>query len=178
RDLSYLRDLSDLRDLRDLSYLSYQLLTQEHTRKAIHRFSPPRVVSIKQAEQVDLLTILLGRLLQIVEAKEVGDPVEREIQQIVHVVYPGFLSKGDGEIEGVVLDILGYIPARSANEIRFVLELSNDAKDERVQRACASSLSDAEPQGDDAWDALAVGKTSPVEAVRKVVEERLKQRKK
>jgi len=136
------------------------------------------LVSIKQAEQIDLLTILLGRLLQIVEANKVGGPVEREIQQIVHFVYPGFLSKGDDEIEEVVLDILSYVPARSANEFRFVLELAENTMDERVQRACASSLRNAEPQGDDAWDALAEGKTSPVEAIRKVVEERLKQRKK
>ena len=56
-DLRYLRDLRDLRDLR------YQLLTQEHTRKAINRLSPAGVVSINQVERVDLLTILLGRLL-------------------------------------------------------------------------------------------------------------------
>ena len=107
-----------------------------------------------------------------------GDLVEREIRQIVQLVYPGFLSSGDDEIEEVVLDILSYVPARSANEIRYVLELAKDATDKRVQRACASSLNSARPQGDDAWDALAEGKTSPVEAVRKVIEERLKQGKK
>jgi len=71
---------------------------------------------------------------------------------------------------------LRYVPARSANEIQLVLQLAEDAMDERVQQACASSLVDAEPQEDDAWDALAEGKTSPVEAVRKVVGERLKRR--
>ncbi len=54
---------SDLRYLRDLRDLRYQLLTQEHTRKAINRLSPAGVVSINQVERVDLLTILLGRLL-------------------------------------------------------------------------------------------------------------------
>jgi len=97
-------------------------------------------VSINQDEQVDLLTILLGRLLQIVEAKEVGDFVEREIQQIVHFVTAAFLYSGNDEIEGVVMDILGYLPARSANEILFVLQLAEDATDERVQRACCSFI--------------------------------------
>ena len=105
-----------------------------------------------------------------------GDSVEREIQRIVHFVYPGFLSRGDDEIQDVVLDILRYVPARSVNEIRYVLELAKDATDKRVQRACASSLSSARPQGDDAWDALAEGKTSPVQVVREVIEERLKQK--
>jgi len=73
---------------------------------------------------------------------------------------------------------LRYVPARSANEIQLVLQLAEEATNKRVQQACASSLRDAEPQGDDAWDALAEGKTSPAEAVRKVVEERLKRRKK
>ena len=106
-----------------------------------------------------------------------GDSVEREIQQIVHFVYPGFLSGGDDEIRDVVLDILRYLPARSVNEIRFVLQLAEDETNERVQRACASSLSGVEPMGDDAWDALAEGKTSPVQVVREVIEERLKQKK-
>ncbi len=87
------------------------------------------------------------------------------------------MSSGDDEIAGVVLDVLSYLPARSAEEILFVLQLSEVATDERVQRACAGSLAAAIPRGDDAWDALAEGKTSPVEAVREVIEERLKQKK-
>jgi hypothetical protein len=148
----------------------------QSTRIAINRLTSARLVSINQVERVDLLTILLGRLLQIVEAEEMGDAVEREIQQIGHFVYPGFLSGGDDEIRDVVLDILRYLLARSVNEIRFVLQLAEDETNERVQRACASSLAAAIPRGDDAWDALSVGRGSKVEVVRSIVEERLKNR--
>ena len=75
------------------------------------------------------------------------------------------------------MDILGYLPARSANEILFVLQLAEDATDERVQRACARSLAIATPLGDDAWRALEVGKTSKVKVVREAIEERLGRRK-
>src|SRR6266568_1273566 len=126
--------------------------------------------------QIELLTILLGRVLQVQKANESGHDVEREIQETVQIIQPIFTSTRNDEISGIVLDILSYLPARSANEIEYVLQLINDATDERIQIACASALRYASPGTPEAWTALEVGRQSKVEVVRKAVGEGLERR--
>ena len=180
RDPRYLKNLSYLRDPRDIRYLRDPrdlVLTQALTRKAISRLSPANVTTAGYREQIDLLAILLGRELHIVEdLDEVSDEVEGETRQIVQAMYAVFTRTKSDEVREAALDIVRYLPARSANEIEYVLGLAKDMADARIQKACADALEFAIPKTDEAWDALALGKGSGVEAVRKAVEGRLKRR--
>jgi hypothetical protein len=120
-----------------------------------------------------LLTILLGRILHIEEAEEMGSEVEREVQTIIQAISPTF-TQGMEELVGeAALDILRYLPLRTANEISYVLDFVGKAEDEQVQAAVAQALKYAKPKTEEAKQALSVGKNSPVEAVRKAVEIRL-----
>jgi hypothetical protein len=173
RDLRYRRDRRNLRDLgnmRKLRGLRDLILTQETARKAIDHLS----LSADYEEQVDILTILQGRVLQISNAEEKGEGIEREIQQIVQSVYPIFTSASDNLLCEAAMDILYYLPARSPHEIQYVLSLAEDAKDKRVQQACAWSLEFTRPETEAAWAALEAGKQSKVMAVRTAVEKRLR----
>ena len=88
------------------------------------------------------------------EAKQGGRDVEREVQQIVGCVYPAFAGANDVIVRECALDILRYLPARSASEIEFVLQLADETTDKRVQAACAEALEYAEPETEEAWAAL------------------------
>ncbi len=164
----FLASLSnDLRDLRNLRYLRYLLLTREVAEKA--KQSLPSAYPIKD---VDLLTIILGRILQMQEADEVGDAVEREVQQLAKVVHVDFKPAEDGEVRESVLDILRYLPACTPKEIAFVLQLAETATQQDEQNACADAFRRSEPNTPEALTALELGKQSKVEVVRATVEER------
>jgi len=124
-------------------------------------------------EQTNLLVILLGRVLQIIETKQGGRDVEREVQQIVGCVYPTFTGANDVIVRECALDILRYLPARSASEIEFLL---SGPTDKRVQEACAQALEYSAPETEEAWNALERGKQSQVEVVRQAVKKRLERR--
>ena len=171
-----LRKLQDIRFIRDLRGIRDLLLVNQVASKAVKLLSYTGRASLDLVEQIELLTILLGRVLQVQKANESGHDVEREIQEIVQIIQPIFTSTRNDEISGIVLDILSYLPARSANEIEYVLQLINDATDERIQIACASALRYASPGTPEAWTALEVGRQSKVEVVRKAVGEGLERR--
>ncbi len=122
-DLRYLRDLQDLhdlryspdlRDLRDLQVLQDKILTKDIAEKALQTLSLVTEGNIDLEEQVDFLFILLGRVLHIKETEEVGDTIETEIHKIVQGVYPSFTSASDETIRATALDILRYLPLRTA----------------------------------------------------------------
>ena len=184
RDFRYLRNLRNLRDLRDLRnlgnlgnlrylrYLRYLIFTQDVTAEAMNRLT----AITNQSEQVDLLSILLGRILQIAEANEKGESVEREVRQVVQYVYPTFTASSDPLVSDAALDILRYLPVRSANESRYVLSLVEQASEQQIWQACALALQYADPETEEAWRALEAGKRSSKKAVREAVEERIRQR--
>jgi len=132
--------------------------------------------AVDQDEQVDLLSILLGKVLQIVEADEKGEPVEREVEEIVQCVYPTFTATSNELVREAALDILRYLPARSVNEIRYALNLAEQAIDQQVWQVCAQALQYADPETEEAWQALEVGERSQKKAVREAVEERISRR--
>ena len=168
-DLRYLRYIRYIRDLR---YLRDLIFTQDVTEKAKDRLSS----IVDRSEQVDLLSILLGRALQIVEVEEKGKQVESEVEEIVQRVYPTFTATSDGLVREAALDILRYLPSRSASEIRYVLNLAEQTIDQQIWQACARALRYANPETEDAWTALEVGKRSQKKAVREAVEERIRRR--
>src|SRR5439155_8398430 len=109
-DLSYLRDLRDLRDLsylsyvRYLSYLSYLrdlLLTREVAERA--KIALP---GIEPVRQVNLLGIIMGRMLHIEEAEEMGDAVEREVQQLVNGIGTVLRTRPGDKVKEAALDAL------------------------------------------------------------------------
>jgi hypothetical protein len=186
RYLRYLRYLQDLLDLsswrylqglqveRYLRYLRYlqglqdlqaALLTHEVAEKAKRHLPATNPI-----QHVDLLTILLGRILHIQETGEMSDAVYDEVRGIVETALASTASTDIADVQQTALDILRTLPARSANEIVFVLQLAENTTDKNVQAACAHVLKQAAPVTFNAWTALEAGKRSKVEAVRKAVE--------
>ncbi len=133
--------------------------------------------SVDSIERVDLLIFLMGRVLQIVEDDREGNDVEQEGQQIARAAVGVLGAEDADDIYEAALDVLRYLPARSADEINFVLDLSRDKKDERIRSACAYALRYARPKMAAAWAALEAGRQSEVQSVRSAVEEALKRRK-
>ncbi len=176
RELGELRDLRYFRDLRDLKYFRYfrDLMLTQNIAEKISMLLP----SHDNLEDIDLLTILMGRILQIQEQKATGKAVETEVQRLMAVVL-GYLVSGsvDTEPREAVLDVVRYLPARTANEVRFVLQTINGTADSGVHAAGAYALRIARPKDTEAWQELEQGKLSSVGEVRKAVEEALQRRK-
>jgi hypothetical protein len=124
-------------------------------------------------QHIDMLTILLGRLRQIEQIDEKGTVVEQEIQQIVHVALTEFISAKSNEVSEAALDILRYLPIRSGNEVNYILELAEDAQDEKVQKAYALAIKFSKIERGETWTTLENGRRSNVPEVRMAVEERL-----
>ena len=174
RGMRGLRGLRGLRYLRDLRDLRYPLLTPETAKHALHLL--PASDSADATQYIDLLTILLGRILQISEAKEMGSAIEGELQHLAQVACDRAIATGNNAVREVALDMLRYLPARSVNEVNMVLGLAERASDERIRGACADAIRSARPETPDPWAALEAGKGSRVQVVRDAVEECLKRK--
>ena len=166
RYLRYLRDLSYLSDLSDLS----DLLLTDQTITELELY----LSNCIEIEQPELLSLLLGRVLQIQEAKEMGPKMEQELQRIVQAALPFALSSGDAR--DVVLDILRSLPARTEQEIAFILNLARDTQDDGIKSACAQALEYSRPASEGAWKELEQARTFSVVVVREAVEGRLRRR--
>ena len=152
------------------------MLTKEIAEEARQILVSSKGKQTNLEEQYDLLTILMGRLLHIVEdTKEMGNEIEAEIAGIVSVVYPTFTSARDEDVREAALDILRNLPLRTENEIMFALAGGNKVNDGQVQKAIAQAFGWANPKTVEAKKALELGKQSPVEVVRKAVEGRLRE---
>jgi len=171
RDLRYLRNLIDLKDLRDLRDLILGEDVAENARTAL--------LSQGTSPNIDLFTIMMGRILQVQENGETGPQIEGEVQRLAAVAFD-YLSRGnitDMVVYEAALDIVRSLPARTANETRFVWQVMQAATEPRVSTACLQALAMAEPQNASAWHEIEQGKTSSVQEVREVVEVVLKRRK-
>jgi hypothetical protein len=75
-----------------------------------------KLPSADPTECVDLLTIMQGRVLQIRDDNEVGNVIEQEVRQIVNIAGDQIAAKGvDNDVRDAALDILRYLPVRSAD---------------------------------------------------------------
>lgn len=128
-------------------------------------------------EQVDILTILVGRLLYIIEAHNMGENIEQEIRQITRTALYFLDSTNTQDIIEIALDILRFLPTRTANEITFVLQQAECTTDQHLQTAYRRVLRYAEPYDKAAWDTLAEGQLSHVQFIQEAVEAVLKKRK-
>jgi hypothetical protein len=115
-------------------------------------------------------------MLQIVEADETGTPVEAEVQRIVQSALPATRAS-DEAIRETALDILRYLPARSANEIRYALDIAENTTDMQAREACALAIRYAEPATKEALTALETGRQSQKQAVRDAVKQAIDERK-
>ncbi len=174
KGLSYLRDVRNLLHLKDLQDLRNSLLTQE-----VIEQTKQKLLSADPAQYIDLLTILLGRILQFQEANQMGDSVEHEICQIVDIVLDVFASKNANEFEGIeaTLDIIRYLPARSADEVLFILQLAEDTMDARIHTACSESLRHSNPDLPQVLKALEVGEQSSIKIIRYSAEKVIERKK-
>ena len=124
------------------------------------------------AERAELLTLLLGRVLQIQEAGEPDAETAQEVRDIVQAAQP-YYATADSDTQEAALDILCYLPARSEHEIVYVLDLAQQTRDDEMQQAYAHALEYAEPATDAAWAVLEDARKSNIKAIREAVERRL-----
>ena len=132
--------------------------------------------SADTVQEADMLTILIGRVLYIGEANETGKAVRQEIEQIVDGVIAVLQATRENEVKEAALDVLRYLPVRSADEIAYVVRLAEGTTDSSVQEACAYALLFADKEKDDVKAALEMAKRSRVEAIRRRAEEMLERR--
>jgi hypothetical protein len=177
RDIKNLQNLKRIRDLRDLHDLRDRLLTREVAETTVKRLPPNCPVPADQSEYIELLTILLGRILHILEAGEMGDAIEAELQQIAQTAEFGFTATDNNESCEAILEIMRYLPARSMNEIKSVLRLAGENRDTRIQQACAVALRRSVPCTPDAWHMLESALHTKVLVISVAVKERLERRK-
>lgn len=183
RDLLNLRDLLDFRDSHDSQNFQYLrgLLDLRDLLfiNEIAQISLRRITHELPDLQIDLLLILLGRILQIGEDSvdtSAEQKVQQEIRQIIQTITPYFTSTTD-DVRDAALDILRYLLARSGDEIRFVIEGAEQAKDEQVRDAYCYALRYARPLGKSERNTLErMGKGSQVKAVREATEGALSRR--
>jgi len=167
RTMEGLRCFRMMRDLRDFQRL---LLTSKSAEKAMKQLS-----TCAPSENVEVLTILLGRVLQIQEAGEEGPTIESEVQQLIQSVLKEPVSTSDDKVYEIVLNIIRALPCRSANEVKFVLLLAEQT-DAQVQQACASALEQAWPNSPEAWAFLEAGARSTVEVISIATQRKLQQK--
>jgi hypothetical protein len=122
-------------------------------------------------QRLNLFAILLGRVLHIQDSSETGEAIEKEVQHIAETVIDCIRTEPPGEGREVALDVLRFLPARSANEITFVGHQLETAMDGEVRKAYIDALQKADPKTPDARIALEeVGKRSSQDDVREVIE--------
>ena len=173
RDLRDLRYLRDWRDWRDLRYLRYLLLTKDVTEPACIALS-----SQGCAPDIDLLTILMGRLLQLQENDETGPVVEAEVHMLANAALRCLtIGSIDAEIRESALDVIRYLPMRTESEVQFVWQVVSRATERNIYDACAYALGRARPKDNKAWEALSQEQTSQVKEIRQAVASVLQRRK-
>lgn len=172
--MRYTEEEGDRQDLREIEVLRKLLHTQEVAQKA-----KGGLPSVDATEYVDLLSILLGRIFQIRETNEAG--VEHEVQQIALLARDSFVWSSTDEVRAVALDIVYYVPLRSASEIAFLLHLAEESSEKRIRGACAGAIRllqyDDAPLTPEVRAALEAGKLSIVETIRDAVESVLERKK-
>ncbi len=174
KGLNYLRDVRNLLHLKDLKDLRNYLLTDEVIEQAKRK-----LLVTDLAQYIDLLTILLGHILQFQETDDREESAEHEIRQIVDIVLDALTSKRDNVLEGIeaTLDIIRYLPTRSADEVLFILQLAKDTTDTRIHIACSEALRHANPDLPQVLKALETGKQSPIKVIRYAVEKVIQRKK-
>ncbi|HEY1352639.1 MAG TPA: NACHT domain-containing protein [Ktedonobacteraceae bacterium] len=99
------------------------------------------VVSPDDYEYSELLTIILGRILHILETQETGQDIEQELQQIVTCISEKLLTLTQQNVCEAVLAMISYLPARSAGEIHMLQHIAENTANKRVHQSCAGAIS-------------------------------------
>jgi hypothetical protein len=177
-DLRYLRHLRGLDYVRDSRYLrsvkamDVLLLTDRVAVRARQLLDTTDMAVWK-----DALILLLGRVLQVQESDTANGSVEQEIQEIVKMTLTPSLREGNPECQEIILEIVRSLPARTNDEIRFVLQTAGSTNDTQIQNFCAFALRRARPDTEEGWQALESGLKSDLEVIRLAAKEALKRKK-
>jgi nucleoside phosphorylase len=158
----YLIDMHNLQNLREIQGretlhnpqyiqdLQAFLFTPDTTRLCLTRLNTG---AFKQDEYADLLTILLGRVLFIMETAMKGKAIEEELQQIIRAINLETALVESNTCSAIVLDILRYIrfipvglPVSTPEEICIVLQLAEKVPDQWVQDMCDTALQRITPE--------------------------------
>ncbi len=107
----------------------------------------------------------------------VGETVERELQVIAQFASVYLSSTTSSEVGEAMRDLFRFLPMRTVNEIKLVLQLIEGTPDERIQQACAATIEYAMPKMPEVWMALESGMQSQVKVLHTAVEARLRLRK-
>ncbi|HYT42823.1 MAG TPA: hypothetical protein VEP90_10775, partial [Methylomirabilota bacterium] len=187
RDFQRINQMQELKSLEDLRYhlnlrdpkllqcMRNILLTSKVVEKTTERLSLAQTLATNPLNCVDLLTILLGRILYLLE---VGNKkADAELKKITEIACSSYRAFNDEEVRSMAIEIVSFLPARTKSEINALLGLATESTDEPIQEACALALRRSKPVSETAWNTLALGKTSKIITVRKAVEDCLRQRK-
>jgi glutamine synthetase len=129
-----------------------------------------RLAVVSVDESIDLLAILMGRVLRLQEAQEKPADVALELEEIVQVALARYqTARQDDMVMQAALDVLRYLPARTENEVRFLLQCAEQGQDEQVVMACMIALQYADTKQAGVKKALSEGRRSSHRAVREVV---------
>jgi len=126
----------------------FTTLTSERAQKRLSTVSPD------DYEYTELLTIVLGRILHILETKETGQAIEQELQQIVTCISEKLLTVTHPNVCESVLAMISYLPARSANEIQMLQYIAENNTGKRVRQSCAEAISRSVSCDDEAKQAI------------------------
>ena len=117
----------------------------------------------------------MGCLLQ---AEKIGKTDTTVLSLIKQASDAALLAVNDSDplVRDAALDLLRSLPARTMKEIALVRQIVEGVPD-RDRKMCASSLRDASPLDDQAWQELEKGLGSMVPEVREAVAEAMKRKK-
>ena len=119
------------------------------------------------------MIIILGRILQIQEAAEVGQIVEDELKQISSYLLDQLKSTAPFYERQVALVDICFLPARTEGEIVNLKEMTEQTMEKDIQKACIIALKKAEPLDLAAWESLEKSKISPLKEIQGVINEDL-----
>lgn len=185
-DFPYMRDLlsranppsaanqSDLRQARVFrpvpEDVKAYLVTHTIAEQATQRLVQIQQKATDRGEELDLMLILLSRTSYLWEVDEISDEIEQELAALTSLIRLDGSSIDQLAISEVTFRLANHLPARTANEINIIVQLAEMTSDERIQRACASSLRGARPLMPEAWRAMQVAVQSPVGIVSQTAE--------
>ena len=125
-----------------------------------------------EEEHIELLSLVLGRILQILEGGEVSPEVEIETQNLVaKATIPRVIER---ESVNFVKTMLSFLPARTEREIAFIVKLAQETPDSHT--AYTMALERARPVNDKAWAELEVAQTSGIAEIEQAAKTRLELR--
>jgi hypothetical protein len=148
QNMHFIIDMRVIPIIVDVRTYLFTTPTSERAQKRLSTVEPD------DYEYTELLTIILGRILHILETKETGYAIEQELQQIVTGISEKLLTVTHPNVCEAMLAMISYLPARSAGEIQILQYIAENHTNKRMRRACAGAISRSASRNDEAKQAV------------------------